>query len=64
MARAAAFDTQPSDIASINLTRLLSRLEHKILSSEPDPRLRLSSYERAKTSAVRTHLGKIDTIFH
>ncbi|KAA6407640.1 MAG: hypothetical protein FRX48_08478 [Lasallia pustulata] len=55
MARAAALDIQPSDVVSINLTRLLSRLEHKILSSEPDPRLRLSSYERAKTSANVEH---------
>ena len=36
----------------VNLSRALSRLEHKILSSSADPRLKKSSYERTKTSAV------------
>lgn len=39
---------------AINLTRALSRLERKILIS-PDPRLALSSFERAKTSANLEH---------
>ncbi|MCJ1299095.1 hypothetical protein MMC08_001886 [Hypocenomyce scalaris] len=55
MARAVALDTRATDVASVNLTRLLSRLEQKVLSSEPDPRLRRSSYERAKTSANLEH---------
>lgn len=59
MARAVRVDTPPFAITSINLARLLSRLEHKVLSSEPDPRLRRSSYERAKTSAVRIHESNI-----
>ncbi len=37
---------------AINLRRALSRLERKILASPPDARLKHSSYERAKTSAV------------
>ncbi|OCK84118.1 hypothetical protein K432DRAFT_389782 [Lepidopterella palustris CBS 459.81] len=36
------------DTASISLTRLLSRLEHTLLSSDASPRLRKSSYERTK----------------
>lgn len=43
----------PRDVAAIDLVRLLSRLEKKILSAETaDPRLLHSSYERIKTSAV------------
>ena len=44
----------PRDVAAIDLGRILSRLEKKILSAESaDPRLQHSSYERIKTSAVR-----------
>ena len=43
----------PRDVAAIDLGRVLSRLEHKILSADTaDPRLQHSSYERTKTSAV------------
>lgn len=43
----------PRDVAAIDLGRVLSRLEHKILSADTaDPRLQHSSYERIKTSAV------------
>ena len=52
MARVDVLNVQSTDIASINLERLLERLEHKILSPEADPRLLHSSYERAKASAV------------
>lgn len=42
----------PRDVAAIDLGRILSRLEHKILSADnADPRLQHSSYERTKTSA-------------
>ncbi|KAL9131748.1 MAG: hypothetical protein Q9175_006689 [Cornicularia normoerica] len=42
----------PRDVAAIDLSRVLSRLEHKILSTDTaDPRLQHSSYERTKTSA-------------
>ncbi|MCJ1398538.1 hypothetical protein MMC11_001738 [Xylographa trunciseda] len=43
--------TSSSDIDAINLGRVLSRLEHKVLSANPDPRLLRSSYERSKTAA-------------
>jgi hypothetical protein len=39
------------DTTSINLNRLLSRLE-RIVLAEPTPQLRKSSYERARVSAV------------
>lgn len=43
----------PREVAAIDLGRILSRLEHKILSvDKADPRLQHSSYERTKTSAV------------
>ena len=43
----------PRDVAAIDLGRVLSRLEKKILSADTaDPRLQHSSYERIKTSAV------------
>ena len=43
----------PRDVAATDLGRVLSRLENKILSVDTaDPRLRHSSYERTKTSAV------------
>jgi hypothetical protein len=41
------------DTTSINLNRLLSRLE-RIVLVEPTPQLRKSSYERARVSAVST----------
>jgi hypothetical protein len=41
------------DTTSINLNRLLSRLE-RIVLVEPSPQLRKSSYERARVSAVGT----------
>ncbi|KAI8943129.1 hypothetical protein NX059_001160 [Plenodomus lindquistii] len=42
------------DPTSINLNRLLSRLEHIVLQ-EPSPQLRKSSYERARVSANVEH---------
>ncbi|PSN66121.1 synaptobrevin [Corynespora cassiicola Philippines] len=42
------------DPTPINLTRLLSRLEHVVLS-EPSPSLRKSSFERARVSANIEH---------
>ena len=43
----------PRDVVAIDLCRVLSRLEHKILSADTaDARLQHSSYERTKTSAV------------
>lgn len=42
----------PRDVAAIDLGRVLSRLEHKILSADTaDQRLQHSSYERIKVSA-------------
>jgi hypothetical protein len=46
-----------SDTTSINLTRILSRLERTILSADSDPQIRKSSFERAKASAVRKTLS-------
>ncbi|KAL5119887.1 hypothetical protein ACEQ8H_002249 [Pleosporales sp. CAS-2024a] len=43
-----------SDTTSINLNRLLSRLERVVLQ-EPTPQLRKSSYERARVSANIEH---------
>ncbi|KAF1918475.1 hypothetical protein BDU57DRAFT_586870 [Ampelomyces quisqualis] len=42
------------DTTSINLNRLLSRLEHIVLA-EPSPQLRKSSYERVRVSANIEH---------
>ena len=42
----------PRHVAAIDLGRILSRLEHNILSVDAEPRLQDSSYERIKTSAV------------
>ena len=58
MARTPPLNLQSPDITAIDLNRVLSRLEHKILSS-PDPRLQYSSYERTKTSAVCTITASI-----
>ncbi|KAK3178555.1 hypothetical protein OEA41_000692 [Lepraria neglecta] len=51
MARGLFSNVNPQDVAAIDLGRVLSRLEHKILSADADPRLLHSSYERTKTSA-------------
>ncbi|KAL9116759.1 MAG: hypothetical protein Q9187_006713 [Circinaria calcarea] len=51
MARSPPQDTSSPDIDAINLSRALSRLEQKILSPTPNPRLLHSSFERAKTAA-------------
>ncbi|KAK0516007.1 hypothetical protein JMJ35_002041 [Cladonia borealis] len=50
MARGLSSNVNPQDVAAIDLARVLSRLEHKILSPDADPRLLHSSYERKKTS--------------
>ncbi|KAI9870702.1 MAG: hypothetical protein M1830_003904 [Pleopsidium flavum] len=52
MARSSPFGTETPDITAINLSRLLSRLEQNVLSSEADPKLRRSSYERTRVGAV------------
>jgi hypothetical protein len=50
--------THQPDTTAISLTRLLSRLEHTLLSPETDPKLRKSSYERTKVGAVGNLLDK------
>ncbi|MCJ1438663.1 hypothetical protein MMC27_008053 [Xylographa pallens] len=55
MARGPTIRTLSSDVDAINLGRVLSRLEHKVLSANADPRLRQSSYERSKTAANVEH---------
>ena len=52
MAHAISYGPQSNEVLAIDLSRVLTRLEQKILSSPLDPRLRHSNYERAKTSAV------------
>lgn len=52
MSRGLSTSVNPREIAAIDLGRVLERLEKKILSSDADPRLLHSSYERTKTSAV------------
>jgi hypothetical protein len=54
MARTSAIEAHASDPSEINLSRLLSHLEHVLLSPDADPELLRSSYERNKVSAVRT----------
>ncbi|KAL9126510.1 MAG: hypothetical protein Q9217_004456 [Psora testacea] len=51
MAKGTIINASPREIAAIDLDRALTRLEHKILSADADPRLQHSSYERVKTSA-------------
>ncbi|KAK4690580.1 hypothetical protein P7C71_g6240, partial [Lecanoromycetidae sp. Uapishka_2] len=51
MARTSSLNVSERDVAAIDLGRVLSRLETKILSADADPRLLHSSYERTKTSA-------------
>jgi hypothetical protein len=49
-----AGDDAESDVAVINLTRLLTRLEQNLLSSSTDLKLlRQSRYHRARVGAVR-----------
>ncbi|MCJ1296480.1 hypothetical protein MMC34_008046 [Xylographa carneopallida] len=52
MARGLFTTTLSADVDAINLRRALSRLEHKVLSVNADPRLVWSTYERSKTAAV------------
>jgi hypothetical protein len=52
MARGLLANVNPQDVAAIDLRRVLSRLEHKVLSPDADPRLLHSSYERTQTAAV------------
>lgn len=52
MARGLLANVNPQDVAAIDLGRVLSRLEHKVLSADADPRLLHSSYERTQTAAV------------
>ncbi|MCJ1390557.1 hypothetical protein MMC18_003417 [Xylographa bjoerkii] len=47
----ARITTLSSGIDAINLGRVLSRLEKKVLSANADSRLQQSSYERSKTAA-------------
>ena len=51
MTVAYSIDPASPSITAINLSRALDRLERKILSTPPDPRLLKSGYERSKTSA-------------
>ncbi|MCJ1376255.1 hypothetical protein MMC20_007497 [Loxospora ochrophaea] len=51
MVRSSSLDLESPEITSINLARALSRLEQKVLSPNPSPRLLHSSYERTKTAA-------------
>ncbi len=45
--------TGPSDLAALNLSRLVTRLEHNLLSPNADLRsLRRSEYQRMRVSAV------------
>ncbi|KAF2269849.1 hypothetical protein CC78DRAFT_529013 [Lojkania enalia] len=55
MATRATSPSKRPDLTQINLTRLLSRLEHIILSPEGSPTLRKSSYERARVGANIEH---------
>ena len=49
-------NVDPQIAASVDLGRVLERLEKKILSQDADPRLQHSSFQRTKTAAVRiTH---------
>ena len=52
MSPALNFDPQSPEITAIDLARALDRLERKILSTPPEPRLLYDSYERTKTAAV------------
>jgi len=48
---ATAASSQPPDTTAISLQRLLSRLEHTLLSPDADTNLRKSSYDRTKVGA-------------
>ncbi|KAL2353632.1 hypothetical protein BJ546DRAFT_880657 [Cryomyces antarcticus] len=51
MSKRSVSGPKTTDPTQINLTRLLSRLEHSVLSADADPQLRKFSYERAKVGA-------------
>ncbi|KAL9101583.1 MAG: hypothetical protein Q9163_003183 [Psora crenata] len=51
MARVSIINANPRDITAIDLDRVLTRLEHNILSVHADPKLQHSSYERTQASA-------------
>ncbi|KAF2758321.1 hypothetical protein EJ05DRAFT_475652 [Pseudovirgaria hyperparasitica] len=57
MARLATAGAPPGapDTTSINLERILSRLERTLLSSNSDPKLRRSGFERTKVGANLEH---------
>ena len=57
MSRTLSLDLNPIDVAVIDLGRVLDRLEKKILSTNPDPHLLHSSFERNKTAAVSVVFG-------
>lgn len=45
--------TDPSDLAALSLSRLVTRLEHNLLSPNADLKsLRRSEYQRMRVSAV------------
>jgi len=52
MARADLNTSQNADATAVDLSRLLTRLNHTVLSPNADHSLRFSSYERAKVGAV------------
>lgn len=49
-----ALEADDSDRLAINLSRLVYRLESKILSSDSESQLRTDGFERAKVAAVST----------
>lgn len=52
MARTEALAAHQPDPTLISLARLLDRLQHTLLSTDADPKLRTSSFERTKVGAV------------
>lgn len=52
MARTQSLPAHQPDPTQISLTRLLDRLQTALLSSDADPKLRTSSFERTKVGAV------------
>ena len=47
-----SLNANPRDVATIDLGRVLDRLEKKVLSSDADSRLLHSNFERKQTAAV------------
>ncbi len=63
MAHSSFEDTHVPDPTAINLSSLLSRLEHTLLAPDAKSRARTSSYERARIGAVsRAHYPESTTV--